>query len=146
MCASINWSKSMAYEPNNPESMRTSDPTAGLEEKVLESTAEAKARASELGRRASQKAEQVRNAAAGRLDSAASAMHERAENLPGGRRVAGAAHGAADALHSSADYLREHDMGQMADDLREVVRNHPGVALLGAAALGFLVGRAMSRD
>ena len=136
----------MAYEPNNPESMRTSDPTAGVEEKVLESTAEAKARASELGRRASQKAEQVRNAAAGRLDSAASAMHERAENLPGGARVAGAAHGAANALHSSADYLREHDMGQMADDLREVVRNNPGVALLGAAALGFLVGRAMSRD
>ena len=136
----------MAYEPNNPESTRASDPTAGMEEKVLQSTSEAKARASELGRRASQKAEQVRTAAAGRLDSAASAVHERADNLPGGARVAGAAHGAADALHSSADYLREHDMGQMAEDLRDVVRNNPGVALLGAAALGFLVGRAMSRD
>jgi ElaB/YqjD/DUF883 family membrane-anchored ribosome-binding protein len=141
MCASINWSKSMAYEPHNPEATRASDPIAGAEEKV-----KAKARASEPGRRASQKAEHVRSAAAGRLDSAASAMHERADNLPGGARVAGAAHGAADALHSSADYLREHDMRQMADDLRDVVRNNPGVALLGAAALGFLVGRAMSRD
>ena len=136
----------MAYEPNTPESTRPPDPTAGIEEKVLQSTAEAQARASELGRRASQKTEQVRNAAAGRLDSAASAMHERADNLPGGARVAGAAHGAADALHSGADYLREHDMRQMADDLREVVRNNPGAALLGAAALGFLVGRAVSRD
>ncbi len=110
----------MAYEPNNPESTRPPNPTAGVEEKVLQSTAEAQARASELGRRA--------------------------DNLPGGARVAGAAHGAADALHSGADYLREHDMRQMVDDLREVVRNNPGVALLGAAALGFLVGRAVSRD
>jgi len=135
----------MAYEPNNPDATRASDPSAGMEEKVMQSSAEVKARASDLGRRASQKADQVRTAAAGRLDSAASAVHERADNLLG-PRVAGAAHGAADALQSSADYLREHDLGQMADDVRDLVRNNPGVALLGAAALGFLVGRALSRD
>jgi hypothetical protein len=34
----------------------------------------------------------------------------------------------------------------MMGDLMQLVRNNPGPALLGALALGFLVGRALSRD
>jgi hypothetical protein len=33
----------------------------------------------------------------------------------------------------------------MIDDVMQLVKNNPGPALLGAAALGFLVGRALSR-
>jgi len=127
----------MAYEPNNPESSRGAD---GVEDKVMQAGAEAKARAGELGRKASQRAEQVRTAAAGGLESAAQAVHERAD------RVAGAAHNAADAISSGADYLRSNDLRQMGDDLVGVIRNNPGPALLGALALGFLIGRAFARD
>jgi ElaB/YqjD/DUF883 family membrane-anchored ribosome-binding protein len=80
------------------------------------------------------------------MDRAASALDEQAESLPGGARVSSAAHSAADALATSADYIREHDLSDMMEDLRDVVRNNPGPALLGAAALGFLIGRAFSRD
>jgi hypothetical protein len=128
----------MAYEPNNPESVRGA--AEGIEDKVMQAGAEAKGRAGELGRKASQRAEQVRTAAAGGLESAAQAVHDRAD------RMAGAAHNAADAMSSGADYLRSNDLRTMGDDLVGVIRNNPGPALLGALALGFLVGRAFSRD
>jgi len=121
----------MAYETNQPESTRSGEPPL---------VGEAKARAADLGRRASNMAEQARTAAAGGLESAANAMHDRTD------RVAGAAHNAADALSSGAEYLRANDLRQMADDIVAVIRNNPGTALLGAAALGFLIGRAVSRD
>jgi hypothetical protein len=131
----------MAYEPNNPESVRGAGAGAeAIEDKLMQAGAEVKGRANELGRRASQRAEQVRTAAAGGLDSAAQAVHERAD------RVAGAAHNAADAMSSGADYLRSNDLRQMGDDLVGVIRNNPGPALLGALALGFLIGRAFARD
>jgi len=34
----------------------------------------------------------------------------------------------------------------MMSDFVDVIRRNPGPALLGAAALGFLLGRALSRD
>jgi hypothetical protein len=34
----------------------------------------------------------------------------------------------------------------MMGDLKDVVRRNPGLALLGAAALGLILGRALSRD
>jgi hypothetical protein len=34
----------------------------------------------------------------------------------------------------------------MLSDLMEVIRRNPGPSLIGAAALGFLLGRALSRD
>jgi len=37
-------------------------------------------------------------------------------------------------------------MQTMMGDLMEVIRRNPGPSLLGAAALGFILGRALSRD
>ena len=96
--------------------------------------------------KATEAQERGRSAAAGGLDSAAEALHSGADALPSGGKVSAAAHSAADALASGADYLRGHDLQDMVDDLVEVVKNNPGPALLGAVALGFLMGRAFSRD
>jgi hypothetical protein len=85
-------------------------------------------------------------AAASGLESAASALHERADSLPGGERVASAAHTAASALGSTADYVRENDLKSMMADMQRLVKNNPGPALLTAAALGFLIARTLSRD
>jgi len=100
---------------------------------------QAQGAAADLGRKAARRAEQVRGRAAEGLDSAAKSVHA------GGERVAHAAHSAADALSSSARYVRENDLRDMVDDMLDVVRDNPGPALLGAAALGFLIGRAISR-
>ena len=99
-----------------------------------------KAKAQEVGARATQRADQARVGAAAGLDSEASSLHQQ------GDRVAGAAHSAADAMSYGAEYLRDNDVQTMLSDLMEVIRRNPGPSLIGAAALGFMLGRALSRD
>jgi ElaB/YqjD/DUF883 family membrane-anchored ribosome-binding protein len=115
----------------------TSDPTS-TEAPGTFSTLKSKAQ--DVGARAANRADQARVSAAAGLDTVASTLHQR------GDRVASAAHSAADAVSSGAEYLRANDVQTMMSDVVEVVRRNPGPALLGAAALGFLLGRALSRD
>lgn len=111
----------MAYESTGPD-LKTSDPASTMEGA------------------AARTAEQARSRTAAGLESAAKSVHS------GVDRMATAGHGAGDALASSARYVREHDARDMMDDAMNVVRNNPGIALLGAAALGFLIGRAVTRS
>jgi len=104
------------------------------------------AKAAEMGQRVADKIDENRGAAANRLESAAGALRERADTLPGGERVAHAAHKTADAVVVAADYVRENDVKTMMTDVQQLVKNNPGVALLTAAALGFLLARTFTRD
>jgi ElaB/YqjD/DUF883 family membrane-anchored ribosome-binding protein len=99
----------------------------------------AAAAAAELRRGAARKAEQMRTSAAAGLDDAADALRA------GGARVAGAADRASDALASGARYVRARDARGMMDDALGLVKENPAAALLGAATIGFLVGRALYR-
>jgi ElaB/YqjD/DUF883 family membrane-anchored ribosome-binding protein len=128
----------MVYESDGPGANRLNEPSA-LSEDTLGTASDARPAAAELGRKTSIKADQVRATAADTLDTAASAVHT------GGEHVASAAHSAAGVLTSGAQYVREHDARHMIDDLRQLVKNNPGPALLGAVAVGFVVGRALSR-
>jgi hypothetical protein len=87
-----------------------------------------------------------RGAASGGLDSAAAALEGKADSLPGGEKVADAAHVAADAVGTAADYVRDNNLKDMLADVRRIVKDNPGPALLAAAALGFLIARTLSRD
>ena len=122
----------------NEYSTSAQDPTASSEAAGACTTLKSKAQ--EVGARAAQRADQARVSAAAGLDTVASNLHER------GDRVASAAHSAADAVTHGAEYLRANDVETMMGDLVNVIRRNPGPALLGAAALGFLLGRALSRD
>jgi ElaB/YqjD/DUF883 family membrane-anchored ribosome-binding protein len=99
-----------------------------------------KTKVQDAGARAAERADQARIGAAAGLDSVASTLHEK------GERVASAAHSAGDAVSYGAEYLRKNDVQTMMSDLMEVIRRNPGPSLLGAAALGFMLGRALSRD
>jgi hypothetical protein len=105
-----------------------------------------KARAAELGQRATAAIESKMDTVATGIDSAASSLHSTADRLPGGDRVSDAAHSAADAMEGAADYLREQDLRGVLSDIRRTVTRHPGAALLAAAALGFVVARSITRD
>jgi ElaB/YqjD/DUF883 family membrane-anchored ribosome-binding protein len=109
-------------------------------------TSQATGKSAGLGQVAADKIEENRGAAAGSLDSAAAALHENADRLPGGERVASAAHTAAKAVGSAADYVRENDLKSMMADVQKLVKNNPGPALLTAAVVGFLIARTFSRD
>jgi len=98
----------------------------------------------DLGMAAGEQLDKGRSAAAGGIASAAASLHGHAEELPGGQRVAGFAHSAADKLNLTADYIRGHDMSAMMEDVKALVKKNPVPALLGAAALGFLVAKSLS--
>ena len=119
------------YPSSTPDSTSTETPGAFTT---------LKAKVQGVGAKAAQRADKARVGAAAGLDTVASTLLER------GDRVASAAHSAADAVTSGAEYLRAHDVNTMMGDLKEVIRRNPAASLLGAVALGFILGRALSRD
>jgi ElaB/YqjD/DUF883 family membrane-anchored ribosome-binding protein len=105
-----------------------------------------KGNAAQTGQQVVDKIDEQRGAAASGLESAASKLREKADSLPGGERVASAAHRTANAVGAAANYVRENDLKGMMADAQQLVKNNPGPALLIAAALGFLVARSFTRD
>jgi ElaB/YqjD/DUF883 family membrane-anchored ribosome-binding protein len=105
-----------------------------------------KGKAAEMGQKVADKIDENRGAAASGLESAAGALREKADTLPGGEKVVTAAHATADAVGVAADYVRDNDVKAMMADVLKLVKKNPGAALLTAAALGFLMGRTLSRD
>jgi hypothetical protein len=105
-----------------------------------------KGKAAEMGQKVADRIDENRGAAASGMESAASALREKADTLPGGEKVANAAHATANAVGVAADYVRENDLRTMMADVQQLVKNNPGPALLTAAALGFLIARTFTRD
>lgn len=108
--------------------------------------AQATSKAKEMGRKAASAIDEKKDALARGIDSAASSLHARAESLPGGEKIVRAAHTAAEAMEKTAGYLRDQDVNDMLADAQRVIKKHPGATLLTAAAVGFLLARALSRD
>jgi ElaB/YqjD/DUF883 family membrane-anchored ribosome-binding protein len=122
------------------------DDPSTLGAKISDAAHQVKDKVADLGRTAANKIDENREATASGLQKAASALHEQAEGLPGGEKVSSLAHAAADKLGCTADYVRDHDVNRMMADVETLVKNNPGRSLLVAAAIGFLVGRAISND
>ena len=101
---------------------------------------------SDMARTATQTVDDGRKTAAERLGSAASAVRDRADQLPGGPKVQQFAQATAERLSTTADYMRSHDAKGMLADVTRVVKNNPGPSLVIAAAFGFVLGRALTRD
>lgn len=122
------------------------DTASTVSEKISDTANQVKDKVSDLGRTAADKIDENRDAAASGLEKAASALHEKAESLPGGEKVTSLAHATADKLSSTAEYVREHDVKRMMGDVETLVKNNPGPSLLVAAVFGFLVARAFSNN
>jgi ElaB/YqjD/DUF883 family membrane-anchored ribosome-binding protein len=132
--------------PANPSDKSSDTTSAGLGAQLSGATARVKEKTADLGHTAAEKLDDRRDTAASGLETAASAIHARADQLPGGETVSGLAHSAADKLTSTADYVRQNDVKDMLADLEQIVKKNPGPSLLAAAVVGFLVGRALSHD
>jgi ElaB/YqjD/DUF883 family membrane-anchored ribosome-binding protein len=117
-----------------------------LGDKLSDTATQVKDKVSEIGRTTADKIDENRDAAAGGLDKAATALHEKAESIPGGEKVTNLAHATADKLTATSRYVREHDVNRMMGDVETLVKNNPGPSLIAAAVVGFLVGRAFSSN
>jgi ElaB/YqjD/DUF883 family membrane-anchored ribosome-binding protein len=109
-----------------------------LSDKLSAAAREDKARAADLGRRAADSVDKMKESAADGLNSASDAVKD---GVGLGQKQT---RRSSRALSRGADYLRENDVSDMMEDAMDVVKGNPGIALLGAAAVGFLVGRALS--
>jgi hypothetical protein len=109
---------------------------------VADAANRAQQQAKRYGQRAMDAVESGRESAATSLDSAASGIRAKADSLPGGPDVSRFARRAADKIGGAAQYLRDHEVKDMMSEVQSFVKEHPAQALLGAAVIGFLAGRA----
>jgi hypothetical protein len=112
-----------------------------VRDRVSDATSKMKDKAGQMAETVSEKLDQQRQSAADTLGRAASAVHENADRLPGGPKVANLTHSVADGIESTASYLRGHDVSGMGKDLIDVCRRYPTQSLVAALAVGFLIGR-----
>jgi hypothetical protein len=112
----------------------------GHQAKDAASAAADKAR--EYASRAGDKAEQtIHNVGEGMSHLAGSIR----QNAPQGGMLGSAAGTVAERLDASGRYLREHDLGDIGEELSGMVRRYPIPALLCVFGIGFLVGGALRR-
>ena len=116
-----------------------------LRDKMVDVTAKVKEKAGQMADKVSDTVDKTRDQAADGLDRAASALHDNAEDIPGGPKVVNVAHSIADEMESAAQYLREANFEEMKEGLLETCRKYPAQTLIGALAVGFLVGRVVRR-
>ncbi|HEX2281235.1 MAG TPA: hypothetical protein VHG52_05670 [Thermomicrobiales bacterium] len=102
---------------------------------------QAREKAGQVAHQATDAVDARRGQASDAMDTAATQLRERGQNLPGGERTAEMASMAADKMEMTSEYVREHDVQDMMTDLEKLVRAHPTQSLVAAAAAGFLVGR-----
>jgi ElaB/YqjD/DUF883 family membrane-anchored ribosome-binding protein len=109
----------------------TTGAAAGIKQQVSE--ADASQKVTEFGRKATDKIDESRSAAASALDKTASQLSE-------------AAPAAADKVKAAADYVRQTELKAMVEDVKDIVTRYPGRSLAAAAVVGFLVAHLGSRD
>ena len=134
------------YVEFEPHAQDTQDAATSLKDKAMETAGRAQEKAQEARRNLENKLDQSRASAAERLHGAASALHRKADNLPGGETAANWAHSAADRMHTTADYIREHGVRDMMGEVKAFVRRHPGGSLVGALVVGFFIARRFRSD
>jgi ElaB/YqjD/DUF883 family membrane-anchored ribosome-binding protein len=110
-----------------------------------DSTGEARdsgiATATKIKERATETADKAMDTTAGGMESAADTIREKFEGQGGIQEKAGTT--VASGMERTAEYLREHDTQAVLSDVEAYVKNHPAQALVGAVALGFVIGRVM---
>jgi len=87
----------------------------------------------------------ARAAVADAFDRTANRLHDTADGSSS-KRVSAIADRTANALDATGRYVRDMSTRDVVDDLKTVAKNHPGKAMMAAAGIGFLVGRALMRS
>jgi ElaB/YqjD/DUF883 family membrane-anchored ribosome-binding protein len=125
----------------NSSNSSFSSPTESVGDRAARLVDQAKT----AGRAAVDSIDDKREAAAETLSSTAAKLHAKASEYSEGH-IQGAAHKTADSLEATADFMRNHPLSRVKDDVESFAKRNPGAALLMAAGIGFLLGRSLTRD
>jgi hypothetical protein len=105
--------------------------------------------ASNLGQQAREVASKAGDKTEDALHSVGQGMSSLAGSIrhsaPQGGMLGSAAGTVAEQLDAGGRYLREHDLGDIGEDLSNVVRRYPIPSLLAVFGIGFLLGGALRR-
>ena len=123
----------MSREPMKPFDENAGKPknqnaTSGIgdvKDRVSDMASKVKDKAGQAADNVSERLDHQREHAAEGLDRAASTIHERADNVPGGAKVVKLTHSLADGMESTATYLRDHDFNQMGKDVMSLASGIP---------------------
>jgi hypothetical protein len=121
------------------------DSVEKLKGSLEDAASKAKDKAEQWSKSASETVDRQRENVSSGLERAASTLHEKATNIPGGPRAVSAVHRFADGMETTASYLREHDFADMRNDFVSLCKRYPAQALISAVAFGFLLGRSVRR-
>ena len=142
----------MSRDPLKPFDERTAPITPNqttrldeVKERVSQVAANTKDKASQMADTVAERLDEGRGSAAEGLGRVASTLHEKANSVPGGPKLVNFTHRVADSMESTASYLRDHDFSKMGEDLMTVCRKYPTQSVAAALALGFLLGRSTRR-
>jgi ElaB/YqjD/DUF883 family membrane-anchored ribosome-binding protein len=128
--------------------MATNSPTKtpdlkDIKDKVVEGAHDAKEAVKGFAGQVGEKADDAAGAAGRGLQSVAETIRE---NTPDKGVMGAASRAVSDTIAKGGEYLENHQLSGMADDVTALIRNNPVPALLIAAGVGFLLARAMSRS
>jgi ElaB/YqjD/DUF883 family membrane-anchored ribosome-binding protein len=112
--------------------------TAG--QKIQDAAHTAKEKVQDVAHKAGQKAEDATAALGSTMQSAADKVREKG---PQEGTLGRASEGVARYLEQGGRYLEEKNLSGLADDLTGLIRRHPFPAVMVAAGLGLLLGRAL---
>jgi hypothetical protein len=142
----------MANTSTGPKGNMKDRPEETTAQKAQELASDLAHKAQETASNVAGKAQNLAGAAADRADDAISAVGERMSGLASTIRQSGPREGVlgsatgtvADTLKSSGDYLREHGLGDMANDMTNLVKRYPVQSLLVGFGFGLLIGMTLS--
>jgi hypothetical protein len=115
---------------------------ANLGQQARDAASTAAGKARELAGQAGDKAEETMHNVGQGMSSLAGTIRQ---NAPHSGMLGSAAGSVAEQLDAGGRYLREHDLGDIGEELSSVVRRYPIPSLLCVFGVGFLMGGALRR-
>jgi hypothetical protein len=115
---------------------------SNLGQQAREAASSAADKAREYAGKAGDKAEDTLHSVGQGMTSLAGTLRQ---NAPQGGPLASAAGTVAEQLDAGGRYLREHDFGDIGEDLSNVVRRYPIASLMCVFGVGVLMGSALRR-
>ena len=139
--------------PGQESSARPQQTGSSMGQKAQETAGNLGQKAKDVASNVGEKAQNVASTVAEKAGDALSSVGSGMTSLAGTIREKGPQSGmlgtatskVASGLQASGEYLREHRMGDMLNDLTGVIRRYPLQALLVGFGVGFLMARATSR-
>jgi vacuolar-type H+-ATPase subunit H len=115
------------------------DKAKGTASAIADKAQDATRRAGDIAKNVGQKAEETVASVGGQMKSLAGTIREKA---PHEGAVGSAACTVAGTLESGGEYLQEHNLHGMAQDMTSLIRRYPLQSLLVGIGIGFLISRA----